>query len=131
MVDDDSILGVLEKHHDDLDRATKSLVSAANRGGGEDNITVIAFAISDAGETAPMPAVSEDTMENIALPPAVDTMVIPADQVAYMLVEPDSPEAAAVMQRDPISSSARLRLVLTMLTLLVVAAALLVWGLSR
>src|SRR5258708_39868800 len=27
MVDDDSILGVLEQHHDDLDRATKSLVS--------------------------------------------------------------------------------------------------------
>jgi protein phosphatase len=131
MVDDDGILGVLEKHHDDLDRATKSLVSAANRGGGEDNITVIAFAISDAGETAPMPAVDEDTMENVAVPPAVDTMVIPADQVEQRFVEPGSPEALAVMQRDPISSGARLRLVLTMLTLLVLAAVLLVWGLVR
>jgi PPM family protein phosphatase len=131
MVDDDSILGVLEKHHDDLDRATKSLVSAANRGGGEDNITVVAFAISDPGETAPMPAVSEDTMENVAAPPAVDTMVIPPDQVEYMFVAPGSPEAEAVMRRDPLSSTARLRLVLTMLALLVVAAALLVWGLVR
>jgi serine/threonine protein phosphatase PrpC len=131
MVDDDSILGVLEQHRDDLDRATKSLVSAANRGGGEDNITVIAFAISDAGETAPMPAVDEDTMENVAVPPAVDTMVIPPDQVEQMFVEPGSPEALAVMRRDPISSSARLRLVLTMLTLLVLAAVLLVWGLVR
>ena len=131
MVDDDSILGVLEQHHDDLDRATKSLVSAANRGGGEDNITVIAFAISDEGETAAMPAVDEDTMENVAVPPAVDTMVIPPDQVEHVFVEAGSPEALAVMQRDPISSSARLRLVLTMLTLLGLAAVLLVWGLVR
>src|SRR5205085_5379278 len=57
MVRDDDILDVLEKFHDDLDRATKSLVSAANRGGGEDNITVVAFAISDGNETARMPAV--------------------------------------------------------------------------
>jgi len=131
MVDDDSILGVLEQHHDDLDRATKSLVSAANRGGGEDNITVIAFAISDTDETATMPAVDEDTMENVVAPPAVDTMVIPPDQVEHVFVEAGSPEALAVMQRDPISSSARLRLVLAMLTLLGLAAVLLVWGLVR
>jgi len=131
MVDDDSILGVLEQHHDDLDRATKSLVSAANRGGGEDNITVVAFAISDADETATMPAVDEDTMENVAVPPAVDTMVIPADQVEHRLVEPGSPEALAVTRRDPISSGARIRLVLAMLTLVVLAAVLLVWGLVR
>ena len=132
MVDDDGILAVLEQHHDDLDRATKSLVSAANRGGGEDNITVIAFAISDAGDTASMPAVGEDTMENVAVPPpAVDTMVIPPDRVEEMFVEPGSPEAQAVMRRDPISPTARLRLVLTMLVLLVVAAGLLVWGLVR
>jgi serine/threonine protein phosphatase PrpC len=130
MVDDDGILGVLEQHHDDLDRATKSLVSAANRGGGEDNITVIAFAISDEGETAAMPAVDEDTMENVAAP-AVDTMVVPPDQVEHVYVEAGSPEALAVMQRDPISSSARLRLVLAMLTLVGLAAVLLVWGLVR
>ena len=131
MVGDDGILAVLDKHHDDLDRATKSLVSAANRGGGEDNITVIAFAISDAGDTATMSAVGEDTMENVAAPPAVDTMVIPPDRVEEMFVEPGSPEAQAVMRRDPISSTARLRLVLTMLVLLVLAAVLLVWGLVR
>src|SRR5207253_11320686 len=34
MVRDDEIRDVLDKYHDDLDRATKSLVSAANRGGG-------------------------------------------------------------------------------------------------
>jgi protein phosphatase len=131
MVDDDDILGVLDKHHDDLDRATKSLVSAANRSGGEDNITVIAFAISDDGATAPMQAVDpEDTMENV-LAPQVDTMVIPADQVEHVFVEPGSPEAEAVTRREPISPAARVRLVLTMLALLTVAAVLLVWGLVR
>jgi len=132
MVDDDDILGVLEKYHDDLDRATKSLVSAANRGGGEDNITVIAFAISDGGETAQMPTVdNEDTMENVIPPPSVDTMVVPPDQVEHVFVEPGSPEAEAVTRREPISPAARVRLVLVMLALLAVAAVLLVWGLVR
>jgi serine/threonine protein phosphatase PrpC len=132
MVDDDDILGVLEKHRDDLDRATKSLVAAANRGGGEDNITVVAFAISDGGETATMPAVgSEDTVENVIPSPTVDTMVVPPDQVEHVFVEPGSAEAEAVTRREPISSAARVRLVLTMLTLLAVAAVLLVWGLVR
>jgi protein phosphatase len=132
MVDDDDILGVLERYHDDLDRATKSLVSAANRGGGEDNITVIAFAISDGGETAQMPAVdNQDTMENVIPPPSVDTMVVPPDQVEHVFVEPGSPEAEAVTRREPISPAARVRLVLVMLALLSVAAVLLVWGLVR
>jgi serine/threonine protein phosphatase PrpC len=131
MVDDEDIRSVLEKFHNDLDRATKSLVSAANRGGGEDNITVVAFAISqDGAETARMPAVDEDTMENI-LAPKVDTMVVPPQDVEKVFVEPGSPEAAAVTRRDPISPAARVRLVLVMVILLAVAAVLLVWGLVR
>src|SRR5438105_248356 len=64
MVGDDDILEVAAKYRDDLDRVTKSLVSAANRGGGEDNITVVAFTISADGETARMPAVEGATTEN-------------------------------------------------------------------
>jgi PPM family protein phosphatase len=131
MVDDEDIRSVLEKFHNDLDRATKSLVSAANRGGGEDNITVVAFAISEDGaETARMSAVDEDTMENIPAP-KVDTMVVPPQDVEHVFVEPGSPEAAAVTRREPISSAARVRLVLVMLILLAIAAVLLVWGLVR
>jgi len=131
MVDDEDIRSVLEKFHNDLDRATKSLVSAANRGGGEDNITVVAFEISEDGaETARMPAVDEDTMENIPAP-KVDTMVVPPEDVEHVFVEPGSPEAAAVTRREPISPAARVRLVLAMLILLAVAAVLLVWGLVR
>jgi PPM family protein phosphatase len=129
MVDDDEIREVLEKYRGDLDRATRSLVSAANRGGGEDNITVIAFAISDSDEPTQVSSI-EDTMETVAAP-VVDTMVVPPEEVERVFVEPGSPEAAAVTQRQPISSAARVRLVLTMLGLLVIAAVLLVWGLVR
>ena len=134
MVDDEGILDLVERHHDDLDRAAKSLVSAANRGGGEDNITVIAFTMAADGDTVQMPAAEpdEDTLEGVPIPaPSVDTMVVPPEQVGDVFVEPGSPAAAAVARREPISPAARVRLVLTMLALLGVAAALLVWGLLR
>jgi serine/threonine protein phosphatase PrpC len=132
MVADSDILDVVEKHRDDLDRATKALVSAANRGGGEDNITVIAFSIAaDGDDTVRMGTpVDEDTLERIPLP-TVDTMVVPPEQVEEVFVEPGSAEAEAVVQSQPITPTARIRLVLTMLALLGVAAVLLVWGLVR
>src|SRR5882762_9901690 len=54
MVEDENILELLERYRDDLDRATKSLVAAANRGGGEDNITVVAFGIAAEGADTTM-----------------------------------------------------------------------------
>jgi PPM family protein phosphatase len=136
MVADEDILEIVEKHREDLDRATKALVSAANRGGGEDNITVIAFAIAagSGDETLRMPAAEpdEDTLEGVPVAaPAVDTMVVPPEQVEHVFVEPGSPEADAVARSQPITPAARVRLVLTMLALLGVAAVLLVWGLVR
>jgi protein phosphatase len=132
MVADSDILDVVEKHRDDLDRATKALVSAANRGGGEDNITVIAFSIAaDGDDTVRMETpVDEDTLERIPLP-TVDTMVVAPAQVEEVFVEPGSAEADAIVQSQPITPAARIRLVLTMLALLGVAAVLLVWGLVR
>jgi PPM family protein phosphatase len=136
MVGDEEILELLERYHDDLDRAAKSLVAAANRAGGEDNITVIAFTIgADGADTVQMPAAGsadDDTMEDVLEPsPTVDTMVVPADEVEDALLVPGSPEALAAVRREPISPAARVRLVLTMIALLGVAAVLLVWGLLR
>jgi serine/threonine protein phosphatase PrpC len=135
MVGDSDILETVERHQDDLDRMTKALVSAANRGGGEDNITVIAFAIAEDGEqTIRMPAQAdpdEDTAEHVLPAPAVDTMVVPAEEVEQVFVEPGSPEAAEITRRKPISHAGRVRLVLTMLVLLAIAAVLLIVGLTR
>jgi PPM family protein phosphatase len=136
MVADEDILELLEKHRDDLDRAAKSLVAAANRAGGEDNITVVAFTISadndDTAVQAPAAGADDDTLDGVPSPaPAVDTMVVPADQVEEALLVPGSPEALAAVRREPITPAARVRLVLTMLVLLAIAAVLLVWGLLR
>jgi PPM family protein phosphatase len=114
MVDDASILGAVAESPGDLDRATKTLVSAANRGGGEDNITVVAFAIGEdaadeLGDTASMTAIAEPTPQ-------------PDDETR---------ETAAPVPPAPVGSAARVRLVFATLVLLAVGTALLVWGLVR
>ena len=53
MVGNDRILELVERNRRDLDAAAKALVAAANKGGGDDNITVVAFEIVPDGEAAP------------------------------------------------------------------------------
>jgi serine/threonine protein phosphatase PrpC len=94
MVEDGAILEAAEKNRDDLQSAVKALIRAANRGGGEDNITVVLFEIGDGAgepleETAQYPVlgadgdgeVDEDTIDEVDRVPAVDTMVVPPGQV--------------------------------------------------
>jgi PPM family protein phosphatase len=50
MVDDAAILQQLERHRDDLDAATRSLIDSANDAGGEDNITVVLFEVAGSAE---------------------------------------------------------------------------------
>jgi PPM family protein phosphatase len=88
MVEDQAILETVEKNRGDLQTAAKALIRAANKGGGEDNITVVFFEIGDrAGEpleeTAQYPALGgdgqvddEDTLDELDRVPAVDTMVV-------------------------------------------------------
>ncbi len=138
MVGDDAILGLVEKNRRDLDRAARELVSAANRGGGEDNITVVAFEFTaatdgDVEETARMPAADEeDTLSGLEAVPPVDTMVIPAEQVEELAMSRDGVAAARAEHadgRDRLQRRARLQLVVTVLLLLAIAAALILWGL--
>jgi PPM family protein phosphatase len=98
MVEDDLILRTIEKNRDNLQTAAKALIRAANKGGGEDNITVVFFEIGeDVGEpleeTAQYPALAadgdgeldEDTLDELDHVPALDTMVVPpgeAEQAA-------------------------------------------------
>jgi serine/threonine protein phosphatase PrpC len=108
MVDDETILGIVEQSRDNLEVAAKELVGAANRSGGEDNITVVFFEITDKApeppaETKTMPAVQapptteadEDTLSGLDGVPTVQTMVVPPEQaraVAEEMPEPEPPK---------------------------------------
>lgn len=104
MVDDGLILETVEKHRNDLRKAAKALIGAANKRGGEDNITVVFFEVGeDHGEpleeTAQypqMPAVpsehdDEDTLDELDRVPAVDTMIVPPGQGEAVVHKGDKP----------------------------------------
>ncbi len=115
MVDDETILDVVERQRDDLDAAAKELIAAANRNGGDDNITVVFFEVVEEGaqkpsDTTPMPAVGEepelaeksdeDTLTEADGVPAVDTMVVPPERARELLAEkePEVPKERLSVQ---------------------------------
>ena len=118
MVDDEVILDTVEGRRDDLDAVAKELVAAANRSGGEDNITVVFFEVVDEhaqkpSETKPMPALGdepepepqepdEDTLTEVDRVPAIQTMVVPPEQAREMTAqaepEPEEPKERLSVQ---------------------------------
>jgi serine/threonine protein phosphatase PrpC len=79
MVEDKAIQEILQKRRGDLKRAAHDLVKAANRGGGEDNITVLLFEIGQAGERtedSPVPGAveeeDEDTLSGLEAVPVIE-----------------------------------------------------------
>jgi len=100
MVEDDVILSTIEENRENLQKTAKALIRAANKGGGEDNITVVFFEIGDdvgepLEETAQYPALTadgdgeldEDTLDELDRVPALDTMVVPPGE-AQEIVAP-------------------------------------------
>ena len=126
MVDDRAIFQAIEKHRGDLEEAAKALVSAANRSGGEDNITVVFFEVSENGEEAGDTAVTqqapavvtetkedEDTLSGLeGVPTADNTMVVP-------------PEAGAASPAARRRRRRALPIILALAVLLIIAAAVL------
>jgi protein phosphatase len=113
MVHDETILDVVERQREDLDAAAKELIAAANRMGGDDNITVVFFEVVEEGapepsETKPMPALGEDqepaeksdedTLDEADKVPAVDTMVVPPEQAREMVPEKEEPKERLSVQ---------------------------------
>jgi PPM family protein phosphatase len=125
MVSDEEILDLLHTHRGDLDKAVKALVAAANRGGGEDNITAVAFRI--AAETGPG---IEDTL---AMPALSDYDTEPDEETReYAEPAPEASDGPGVEKAaSPATGARRARPFVIALLLLAVAAVLLVWGLSR
>ena len=118
MVDDETILRLVERNRGDLNAAAKALVRAANKGGGEDNITVIFFEIADSGAAA-------ETERTVTLP-AVE------EDDADTLDEHSGVPPISVEKRDESAHAGRRALVALLALLLIVAACgAAVWGLWR
>jgi PPM family protein phosphatase len=133
MVDDHTIERLVGKNRDDLEGLVKSLVKTANKGGGEDNITVVAFEIAADGaeveETAVVPPRAkqaepddEDTLTELDRVPTVDTMVVSADEVAAAAEPPPKPRRRRF--------ASRLLAFLIVVALLFAVAFLILWGLA-
>jgi hypothetical protein len=133
MVDDRSILAIVQKNRTSPDNAARALVDAANKGGGEDNITIVLFEIGEEGadgieETATLPAVTEDTDEDTLteadrVPAIDDTTLMSRDELEAMTRQNGHDGHHRRVSRTAI--------VLGSSTLVVVLAALVVWSLSR
>ena len=102
MVGTEKILDILDRRRGDLDAAAKELIGAANKRGGDDNITIVAFEIARADEvTEQLPAApaesavapdEEDTLdESKGVPAVTTTQVIAADE-ARAYAEEREPE---------------------------------------
>ena len=126
MVGEREILELVELNRQDIDAALKSLVKAANRSGGEDNITVVAFEIAESqvlthdGETRenvvpPPPRDEEDTLTEADAVPAVDTAVVSTAEIQAAL------EAKQRQERAKRRRSLRRRIV-AWLALIAIAA---------
>jgi PPM family protein phosphatase len=123
MVDEETILDAVERNRPDLKAAAKELVNAANRGGGEDNITVVFFELADE-EAEP----DEETAETVTRAEAVGD--------AETLDEADGQPVVAVsavaqVERPGRSRSSRALAILAALAVLLMAAAAVLWLLDR
>jgi protein phosphatase len=141
MVAGEGIEEVLLANRGDLDGAAKALLRAANRGGGDDNITAVLFEIvgDDAAASEPDERTreyarspdEEDTLHPedgvpviTEMPSAVDTMVVSAEDVrsAFAPQEPEVPQAGI---------GRRLLALLVIVALIALIVVLVWWGLAR
>jgi protein phosphatase len=142
MVAGDTIEEVLRRHREDLDAAAKALVKAANRGGGDDNITAVLFEIVEGAAepeertrelvTAPD---EEDTLHPEdgvqPPPPRADAAPAPSDTMVVRASEID----AALAEREAAAPQAgiirRLLALLVIVALVAIIVVLVWWGLAR
>jgi serine/threonine protein phosphatase PrpC len=129
MVEDDVILSTVEKHRDNLQTAAKALIRVANKGGGEDNITVVFFEIGEQvgeplEETAQYPVLGadghvddDDTLDELNGVPAVETMVV-------------SPEEAQHVGKPKSRTRSRILVALLLILVALAVVAIVLWTLN-
>jgi serine/threonine protein phosphatase PrpC len=146
-VDGDEIERIMLQNRDDLDGGAKALIQAANRGGGDDNITAILFRVEvgqepaarepdeQTRELAAVPGDEEDTLhpeDGIVPPPpaepapaAVDTMVVSADDIHAAIADHETSQAPHA------GLGRRLLALLVIIALIAIIVVLVWWGLAR
>jgi protein phosphatase len=127
MVDGTTIEAILREHRANLEEAARSLVLAANRAGGDDNITAVLFELV---EGPPAPAEPDErTREYVSQPDEEDTLH-PEDAVAPPPAGASPTETAETSA--PQAGLGRRLLALTVIVALIVVIVVLVWwGLAR
>ena len=145
MVDRGTLETILRAHRDNLDDAARALVQAANRAGGEDNITAVLFEISEGDmqgepdertaeqatmESAAVPVEDEDTLhpEDRVMAPREDTMVVSASEIAAAMPPREEHHEEEEYVAGPAHKALALLVILVLLALIVV---LVWWGLAR
>jgi len=138
MISDEEILELVERGEGGLAAAARQLVQAANRSGGGDNITVVAFEITagadEETEQAQPPIQAEpttddeDTLSGLERVPTVDTAVLSAADIGADL---EAAPTAAVASPSQAKPHRRVLPILLLALTLAVIAALVVWGLYR
>ena len=148
-VDGDEIERIMVQHRDDLNAGAKALIQAANRGGGDDNITAILFRVEEGGaETAAQEPRRADTRARGASGATRKTRSIPKTASRHRR-RPSrhrprstrwSSRPTTSMQRSPSMRRRRLprpglgRRLLALLVIIALIAVIVVlvwWGLAR
>ena len=121
MLSDEDVAAAVETAQRDPEAGAEAVVAAANERGGEDNITVVLFELTEGEPPAVEPtsgeqerAVPEDTAPDLVSDPAQ---------------EADDPEAD--LRRHGAGPGGRLAALALIATVLMVAALALYWGISR
>jgi len=147
MVAGEAIEQVLLANRSDLDGTAKALVRAANRGGGDDNITAVLFEI--VADDAPLPREPDERTREYATSPDEEDTLHPEDGVPVitevpsavdtMVVSPSELEAAFVAQDSEVPQAGtreagigrRLLALLVIVALIALIVVLVWWGLAR
>jgi PPM family protein phosphatase len=135
MIGDDEILAILERAKS-LEHAGKDLVKAANRRGGEDNVTVVLFSVESdepLEETAVLSGDGQGTQEDLedTLTGLEAPAVVQEEEFGWTLTPPAEPQRGARGTPPKRRWGRRLLLSLAGATFLVVLAALAFFGMSR
>jgi protein phosphatase len=129
MLPDADVLATVTAGEGDPDRMASLLVDAANRAGGEDNITVIVFEIAD-GEPADA-AVARTEVDEVTAesqPPAPTKERAPDAAAAPEQTAAPAPPGRSRVRRHGAGSGGRLLALAAIAGALVVAALIVYWG---